>query len=265
MTDNTKNILKTTAYYNANAGDYTSHVRDNTDAVYHHYYEKPAMYNLLPKNLKGMRVLSLGCGSGEDCSELQKRGASVTGIDLSEKLIEQARSTYPESKYIVGNMEDLSTFSNSEFDLVYSSLAVHYLHDWSKLLNEVHRVLKPHGVFQFSMGHPIRMGMSYEYELEDGQLKGIGRVKNKTSKTVIVIGDYFAQGPTPALGSKGGPVGYGKTFAEIVSLSRAHGFVLADCVDPQPLEEMSIYSPNDYQVLKRIPEFCIYVLTKSSL
>lgn len=221
------------------------------------------MYGLLSDDLTGKRVLSIGCGSGEDCHELQRRGASVVGIDLSAGLIEQARLKYPDCEYFVGNMEDLSHFADAKFDMVYSSLAVHYLHDWSSMMSEVSRVLCSGGKFQFSMGHPIRMGMSYEYPLDGGQLKGIGRIKNKDRGDVEVIGDYFAQGPTPALGTKNGPVVYGKTIPELLELCRVYGFTMVGALDPMPLREMEAISPNDYMVLKKIPEFCIYVLNKN--
>lgn len=260
MSINTDNSLKTKQWYDDNASEYTAHVRDQADSVYHHHYEKPAMYSLLPKDLSGKRVLSLGCGSGEDCSELSKRGASVAGIDISSGLIDQAIQKYPSCDFSVGNMEDLGIYSDSEFDLVYSSLAVHYLKDWSSLMSEVSRVLKPDGVFQFSMGHPMRMGMIYLDDVEGKKFKGMGRLKDPTTKEVTVIGDYFAQGPTPALGNPDGPVCYGKTLSELLELCREHQFDLIDTLDPKPLPSMEKFSPSDYAVLQKIPEFAIYVL-----
>ena len=48
-------------------------------------FELPTLYELLP-DLKGKRVIDLGCGTGERCIDYIKRGAaSVTGIDISEK------------------------------------------------------------------------------------------------------------------------------------------------------------------------------------
>ena len=66
MSNNKKSI----DWYNDNAIFYTDHVRSPKESIYHSYYEKPAMYNALP-NLKGKKVLSLGCGSGEDSHYLK--------------------------------------------------------------------------------------------------------------------------------------------------------------------------------------------------
>lgn len=262
MNSNTDNNLKTKQWYDENANDYTSHVRNQSDSVYHHHYEKPAMYDMLPKDLTGKKVLSLGCGSGEDCYELYTRGALVSGLDISAGLIDQAKKKYPGCEYYVGNMEDLSMFKNDQFDMLYSSLAVHYLKDWTQLFTEISRVLKPGGVFQFSMGHPMRMGMVYIDQPDGKKFKGICRVKDPVTKKLTVTGDYFSQGPTPALGNPDGPVCYGKTLPELLTLCRKFEFDLIDAVDPKPLASMESLSPNDYEVLQRIPEFCIYILRK---
>ncbi len=94
MSSNLDNLEKTKEWYDKNSKDYTMHVRDSADAVYHHYYEKPAMYGLLASDLTGKRILSLGCGSGEDCGELVRRGASVVGIDIAAGLIDEAKKAY---------------------------------------------------------------------------------------------------------------------------------------------------------------------------
>lgn len=59
----------------------------------HTFIEKPAMHALLP-DLKGKKVLCVGCGTGEECGELLGRGAIVEGIDVSQTSIELARTAY---------------------------------------------------------------------------------------------------------------------------------------------------------------------------
>lgn len=94
--------------------------------------EKPALFALLP-DLQGKSVLDLGCGYGENCAEFQKMGASkVTGLDTSEKMLEVAMSEHPELEFIRGDMSDLN-FTSEKYDIVVSSLAVHYL-EISKIL-----------------------------------------------------------------------------------------------------------------------------------
>src|ERR1035437_3705343 len=141
-------------WYNQNAELYTQHVRNADESIYHSLYEKPAMYDLLP-DLKGKSVISLGCGSGEDCKYLKQQGANrVVGIDTSEKLIAIAKTSYPDCEFQVMDMEDLR-FADNSFDFAYSSLAVHYIEDWTNVMNEVYRILKPDSNFLFSCNHPV--------------------------------------------------------------------------------------------------------------
>ncbi len=89
-------------------------------------FELPTLYELLP-DLKGKRVLDLGCGTGERCIDYIKRGAaSVTGIDISEKMLAIAESENKNSSitYLKMPMEDIGSLEG-EFDVAISSLALH--------------------------------------------------------------------------------------------------------------------------------------------
>ena len=120
----------------------------------HKYLEKPAMAELLPSSLEGRSVLCIGVGSGEELDLLLNRGAKViTAIDISNVLLKRAAVKFPTVKFMKMDMMDMS-FTDSLFDLVYSSLAFHYSNDWDKLLNGVHRVMKKGGMLIFSTHRP---------------------------------------------------------------------------------------------------------------
>jgi ubiquinone/menaquinone biosynthesis C-methylase UbiE len=89
--------------------------------------EWPALRALLP-DLRGLKVLDLGCGFGWFCRWARERGAAhVLGIDVSEKMLARARATTEDSAitYVRADMEQLELPAQS-LDLVYSSLALHY-------------------------------------------------------------------------------------------------------------------------------------------
>ena len=123
--------------------------------------EIPAMLDLIG-DIKGKKVLDAGCGHGSYSLILAKKGAIVTGIDLSEKNIELAKRNASkhsvECQFVVCDMQDLSIFSSETFDLVTSSIVVGYLDNLKKAFLEVFRVLKPQGIFTFSENHPILKG-----------------------------------------------------------------------------------------------------------
>jgi len=111
---------------------------------------------LLP-DLHDKRVLDLGCGFGWHCRYAQEHGArSVTGIDLSEKMLERARATShkPGIEYHRWAIEDID-FSSNQFDVVISSLALHYVEAFDLVCRKVHHCLTPNGTFLFSVEHPI--------------------------------------------------------------------------------------------------------------
>ena len=94
-------------------------------------FEIPTLISLLP-NLEGKRVLDLGCGMGEHCVDYVNRGASrVVGLDISKKMLEVANkeNADPKITYLNIPMEDIGNI-DEKFDVVISSLAIHYIEDF---------------------------------------------------------------------------------------------------------------------------------------
>ena len=117
--------------------------------------EWPSLRAMLP-NLNGRRVLDLGCGFGWFCRwAIEQAAASVVGIDVSEKMLTQAEAASDSAiKFIRADMDTLH-LEPGTFDLVYSSLALHYLKNIDLLMAEVAAALVPGGHFVFSVEHPL--------------------------------------------------------------------------------------------------------------
>lgn len=116
--------------------------------------EWPRLRALLPP-LAGRRVVDLGCGFGWFCRWAMEAGAAaVLGLDLSEKMLERARAEGGGITYERADLETISLPAGA-FDLAYSSLAMHYLPDFSRLARGVAAALVPGGTFVFSMEHPL--------------------------------------------------------------------------------------------------------------
>lgn len=119
-------------------------------------------------NLTGARVIDLGCGMGWYCRWMRENGAaSVRGIDLSQNMLNRASEMdalggLEGISYERADLDDLEVqkalfpeSDNGTIDVVFSSLAVHYLSNLRQLVSAVHRILKAGGVFVFSAEHPI--------------------------------------------------------------------------------------------------------------
>ncbi|HVS32437.1 MAG TPA: class I SAM-dependent methyltransferase [Thermoanaerobaculia bacterium] len=113
---------------------------------------------LIFENPAGRHILEYGCGLGGQAFELADRGATVTGIDISDVAVAQARrraaAHAPERlKFVTADAENLE-FPDASFDLVCGSGILHHL-DLDRSLAEVKRVLRPggHGIFYEPLGH----------------------------------------------------------------------------------------------------------------
>ncbi len=248
-------------WYESNADSYTKHVRDKDDSPYHSLYEKPAMYSLLP-DLEGKTVLSLGCGSGEDCDHLLSLGAGkVIGIDLSTNLIKVAKESYPACEFRVMDMEKLD-FPDSSFDFVYSSLAIHYIEDWHKVLSEVRRVLKPNSFFLFSCNHPIYSTAEVLEDNDTVKISTMSIVRDRANNATTITGDYMHRHALLSHTKVLDVTTWHKPIGEIASEASDEGFLIKTIFEPKPLDRMKEVSPRDYQVLSAIPYFIIFKLLK---
>lgn len=111
---------------------------------------------MLP-GLAGKTVLDLGCGFGWHCRYASEQGADrVVGIDISGKMLAEAerRNKLPNIEYRRGAIED-ADFPDASFDVVLSSLALHYVERFDALCTRVARLLRRGGSFVFSVEHPV--------------------------------------------------------------------------------------------------------------
>ena len=97
----------------------------------------------------GEYILDLGCGDGQLTQRVASTGAHLLGVDASAEMVAAAREREVEAEQAVA---EKLPFHDATFDAVFSNAALHWVHDQSAMMAEVHRVLKPGGRFVAEMG-----------------------------------------------------------------------------------------------------------------
>lgn len=225
----------------------------------HRFVEKPAMKKLL-RNLKGKKVLMLGCGTGEEALLLSKAGATnLVGIDVSPESIRLAKETYPQFAFLVGDMHKLD-FPDNSFDFVYSSLVVHYSPEPLKVYKEVARVLKPGGNFQFSVGHPVRWA-SQEVKMDGHKIRMLAFSEDK--KHPKMYGNYLQFEPHSTTFATGETLRFWVGAPSMhFSLLKEAGFAVEEFVETHAIPAAKKVAPYYYKRYNRFPQFIVFVAKK---
>ncbi len=124
--------------------------------------------NLL-KDISGKSILHLQCHFGQDSISLGRLGAKVTGVDLSDKAIDQAKILTEklniDAEFICCDIYDLPNHLDKKFDIVFTSYGtIGWLPDLSKWAKIISKYLKPGGKFIFAEFHPVVWMFDYDFE-----------------------------------------------------------------------------------------------------
>jgi SAM-dependent methyltransferase len=93
---------------------------------------------------RAKRCLEVGCATGEFCSTLVKRGADITGIDLSHAAVAEAARRYPKVKFLVGEIGDAG--KGRQYDAIFAFEVIEHAVSPTRFIREARRLLKPGGI-----------------------------------------------------------------------------------------------------------------------
>jgi ubiquinone/menaquinone biosynthesis C-methylase UbiE len=227
--------------WDGNAEVWARHVRAGYD-TYRDLYNNPAFLDLVG-DLTGRIVLDACCGEGYNTRLLARRGARVTGVDLSAEMIELARAEEEREplgiRYEVASTSDLLLFADETFDAVVSTMALMDCADYDGAIREFWRVLRCDGLLAFNVCHPCFTNAARGWESdENGEVVGIR------------LGDYFQAGDYverwkfgAAPGSESEQVEpftiiyFHRTLADFINPLCATGFRIEAIAEPRPTEE----------------------------
>ena len=216
-----------------------ANVRAGLD-LYREHFNNPAFLAFLG-DVSGKDVLDAGCGEGYNTRLLARRGARVTGVDISQRMIELAREEEQREplgiRYEVASFCDLSFFHDASFDAVVSFMALMDGPDYHTAAKEFFRVLRPGGDLVFSITHPCF------------RTKGYGWVRDEHGDCVsLTVSHYFAEEPylthfpvpkedAPEARIDIPLLQFQRTISDYVNILISAGFVLKRIEEPRPSEE----------------------------
>ena len=215
------------------------------DGPWNGLLERPALRSLVPANLAGAVVLDAGCGSGAQAEWLLDQGADVIGADLSPRMIEEARRRCQgRGRFLVADLAEPLPLEPRSLDGITSSLALHYIRDWSVPLRSFASALRPGGWAVISLDHPFapplpsQQGGYFDTEL----------VTDTWRKADVEVSQRFWKRPLSVVANAFGDA----------------GFAIDRIAEPRPSPEALERYPAELADIADIPNFIVYRLKLAS-
>jgi 2-polyprenyl-3-methyl-5-hydroxy-6-metoxy-1,4-benzoquinol methylase len=187
----------------------------------------PAVQELVG-DVAGQRVCDLACGEGRVSRHLAERGARVTGIDLSGRLLAMAAQREQAEPrgvaYVRDDAQHLAAVRSAVFDGVVCHMALMDIPDLAPTVRAVARVLRPAGWFVFSILHPCY------------HTRPSGQVTADDGTVFRTVSDYFTEGFWRSDERPGPPGRVGahhRTLATYVNTLAAAGLVVERLGEPR--------------------------------
>ena len=140
--------------------DYKEIVRSGYNQCANAYHESrsakpgPELDIVLDNLGDGSSALDIGCGAGVPVARALSKRCGVTGVDISEAMIELARTNVPDGRFILGDIMSLE-FEPSTFDAATAFYSIFHIprEEHATLFERVHRWLKPGGYLLCTLTH----------------------------------------------------------------------------------------------------------------
>jgi SAM-dependent methyltransferase len=248
--------------WEAIADGWAERIRTGTDQARQFVLDPPHL--AIAGDVAGLRVLDAGCGEGRFARMLAERGAKVTAFDLSERMIEHARSYEVDKplgiEYLVLDMAELGPLADATYDMAVAYLSIIDVLDYERAILEIARVLKPGGRFAFSIVHPAFGEPVAQWEPRvPGTVPIMDRDKlyKKADNYFPAREVRFRMWPTAPTET----INYHRPLSDYAHTVREAGMHIVDIHEPVPAEEV-LEQRDHLREHKRLPFFMIIECVK---
>jgi ubiquinone/menaquinone biosynthesis C-methylase UbiE len=229
--------------YESLANEYNAQI-DNKP--HNAFYDRPNTLKLIGE-VKDKAILDAACGPGKYAEILIAQGATVTGFDISPRMIALAQERNKNAGFFF--VQDLATpfekLNDHSYDIIVCALAMHYIEDWNATIQEFYRVLKDNGQLIISIEHPF-----FEFNY-------FNSTHYFNTEAVKCIWKNF-----------GKPIeinSYRRPLESCILPLTNNGFYIDQLIEPKPTKEFEKIDPKHYKELNEFPAFmCIKAIRKLS-
>jgi malonyl-CoA O-methyltransferase len=153
--------------------------------------EEPVVRRLVG-DVRGLRALDLGCGTGRHARWLARAGARVVAIDFSAGMLAQARAKIDPSRvhFGVADLNQPLPLAPRSFGLVVSGLVLEHLRDLDHFFHEVRHMLEPSGRAVVSAMHPamfLRGSQARFTDPDSGEVVQVGSLDHAMGDMVLAV------------------------------------------------------------------------------
>jgi SAM-dependent methyltransferase len=180
-------------------------------------------------DVKGKRVLDLGCGAGENAIAFSKQGAHVIAIDRSLAQLslarKQADATEVRVEWHDSDAADLAFLRADSIDLAFASGVLGEIEDIDRVFRQVHRVLRPGASFVFSFDHPMTLAVGREHDAPGALPLGSLEVRRS----------YFDKAPVEVIRDDERILVFPRTIADVFTALHRAGYRVDGFFEPEPV------------------------------
>jgi ubiquinone/menaquinone biosynthesis C-methylase UbiE len=252
---------KVAELWDLNADLWTCQVRAGQD-LFREVFNIPMFLDFLP-DLSGLDVLDAGCGEGRNTRLFARRGATMTAVDISPRLLQAAQDEENREplgiRYSLSSFTNLSGFADASFDAVVSTMALMDGPDFSQAAREMHRVLRKGGGLYFSVTHPCFVP------------RGSGWLRDESgAETARIVSNYWDDQPyVEQWGFAAGPdqtdftiLYFPYRLEDYINTLCRVGFSISRIAEPRPSEAIAAQHPRIAPFRRHVPLFLYIAATK---
>lgn len=241
-----KHHLENRRMYDRLGREYAEKRKSESQSFWNDQVELPGVSKLLEPHLNGSTFLDLACGPGLRAQHWSSKVKNYFASDFCYSLLAIAQEDHQNlGNWIQADAESMP-YKTGSFDLVLSSLLLHYFQDLNPIFKEVSRVLKSGGSFVFSFHHPFDEILSHA----------------PADKFPVVLRNYHDEKSYQWGMLNMSFTSFHHKIETIVKTINDNGFFLDDLVEPRPCPSSKSINEKAFAYTNRFPSFMAIKATK---